>query len=359
MRHFGLLWASAFIYIAPTLAYQAGVPAKTTTAAGEANGNVTLYVVANDKSGNPVSGLQEQDFAIRENKQPQKIASFQVASATNNEVREIVLILDTVNTSFTRVAYARDQIDKFLRQDAGRLAHAVSIAVFTDSGLDMPSAPSQDGNALAEYLNKRETGLHSIRRSEGFYGASDRAQLSLRSLGQLAEYEENRPGRKLVVWVSPGWPLLSGPNVELSTKNQRSLFDSIVTMTTQIRRARMTLYSVDPFGTADSSTLRTFYYQEFLKGIDAPKKVAFGDLALQVFVSHSGGRVLNGSNGLTEEIEKCVRDANTYYVLSYNSSPADGPNDYRAIEVKISGRSQVKAQTLAGYYAQPTGFDPR
>jgi VWFA-related protein len=355
VRRFALLWTSSFLYIAGAFGYQTSVPAESAVAAGEASGNINLYVVANDKSGNPVSGLQEQDFVIRENKQPQKITAFQAANATNDEVREIVLILDTVNTSFTRVAYARDQIDKFLRQDAGRLAHPVSIAVFTDSGLDAPSTPSLDGNALAEYLNKRETGLHSIRRSEGFYGASDRAQLSLRALGQLAEIEQTHPDRKLVVWISPGWPLLSGPNVQLSAKGQRNLFDSIVAMTTQIRRAGMTLYSVDSSETADSSTLRTFYYEEFLKGIDIPKKVAFGDLALQVFVSHSGGRVLNGSNGLTDEIEKCVRDANTYYVLSYESAPADGPNEYRAIEVKISGRSQTKAQTLAGYYAQPSG----
>ena len=355
-----LLLTSSFLYIASASAYQASAPAERSTAAGvDANSTVTLYVVANDKSGNPISGLHEQDFAVRENKQPQKIASFQASNATETAVPEIVLILDTVNTSFTRVAYARNQIDKFLRQDAGRLAHPVSIAVFTDAGMDRPSAPSQDGNALAEYLDKRETGLRSIRRSEGFYGASDRAQLSLRSLGQLAEYEEGRSGRKLVVWISPGWPLLSGPNVQLSTKNQQSVFDSIVAMSTQIRRARMTLYSVDPLGTAGSGNLRTFYYTEFLKGITTPKQVAFGDLSLQVFVVHSGGRVLNASNDVAGEVEKCVRDANSYYSLSYNAAPADGPNEYRAIEVKITGPSQAKAQTLAGYYAQTAGSGRR
>jgi len=62
--------------------------------------------------------------------------------------------------------------------------------------------------------------------------------------------------------------------------------------------------------------------------------------------------VLNSNNDLIGEIETCVRDANTYYILSFAPEPADGPNDYHAIEVKIA-RPKVKAQTLAGYYAQP------
>jgi hypothetical protein len=132
MPRFRPLLTSSFLYIACACAYQVSAPAESTPATVEATGNITLYVVANDKSGNPISGLHEQDFAVQENKQLQKIAAFRASSAANNDVSEIILILDAVNTSFTRVAYARDQIDRFLRQDAGRLQQEIGACFFPE-----------------------------------------------------------------------------------------------------------------------------------------------------------------------------------------------------------------------------------
>lgn len=83
----------------------------------------------------------------------------------------------------------------------------------------MGKLSSRDGNALIAELNEHESGLRTIRRSQGIYGASERVQLSLRALEQLTEYESARPGRKLVIWISPGWPLLSGPREELTSKD--------------------------------------------------------------------------------------------------------------------------------------------
>jgi hypothetical protein len=109
---------------------------------------------------------------------------------------------------------------------------------------------------------------------------------------------------------------------------------------------------VDPLGTTDSGSFRTFYWESFLKGVRSAKDAKIGNLALQVLAFQSGGRVLNSNNDVTAEIETCVRDANTYYILSFAPEPADGPNDYHTIQVKID-RPKLKAQTLAGYYAQP------
>lgn len=95
---------------------------------------------------------------------------------------------------------------------------------------------------------------------------------------------------------------------------------------------------------------RAFEYQHFLKPVTGPKRARAGDLALQVLASQTAGRVLN-STDVAGQIEKCVRDANVYYVLSFEPPPADGPNDYNAVEVKIA-RPGVKAQTISGFYEQ-------
>jgi VWFA-related protein len=328
------------------------MPAQSTTRA--ADNRITLDVVAKDRSGKPVPGLQEQDFTVIDNKRPEKIVSFQAmgGAATANAPLEVVLVVDSVNTSFQRVAYERTELDKFLKRDDGRLAWPVSIAFLSDSGLNLQGTATRDGNALVGYLDQHVIALRSVTRSQGFYGAVDRLKISLDGVQQLTRAEATRPGRKIVIWLSPGWPILSGPNLQLTEKQEQQAFETIVTMSTLLRQSRITLDSVDPLGTADSGGLRTSFYQEFLKGVKSPRQAAFGDLALQVLATQSGGRVLNSNNDIAGEIETCIRDADAYYVLSFDGPPADGPNDYHAIEVKIAGHD-LKAQTRAGYYAQP------
>ena len=222
----------------------------------------------------------------------------------------------------------------------------------SDSGTTIGNTSSQDGNALITGLNQRLSGLRTIGRSQGIYGAEDRLQLSLRAIEDLVNYEAPRPGRKLVVWVSPGWTLLNGPRLDLTSKQQQQIFHSIVGISDGLRGARITLYAVDPLGVADAAGFRTFEYKEFLKGVKTAGQAQFGDLALQVLAYQSGGRVLNSSNDVAAEIATCVADANAFYVLSFGSPAGDGPNEYHALEIKID-KPGLAARTRSGYYAQP------
>ncbi len=317
--------------------------------------NITLDVVVNDRSAKPVSGLQQQDFTLFDNKQPQKILSFRAvegAKATPDPPIEVILVVDEVNTSFQNVARARYQVEKFLGENGGELALPVSLVLLSDAGTKIGNSATRDGKALIADLNANRNALRISGRAQGFYGANDRLQLSVRTVQQLAEREATRPGRKLMVWISPGWAYLSGPNVQLSSKDEQGIFNSVVSLSDALRRARITLYSVDPLGTADAVGIRTTYYEQFLKGVKAANKVQIGNLALQVLADQSGGLVLNGSNDAASEIERCVTDAKAFYVLSFDGLPGDGPNEYHALEVKID-KPGMKARTRYGYYAQP------
>jgi hypothetical protein len=86
--------------------------------------------------------------------------------------------------------------------------------------------------------------------------------------------------------------------------------------------------------------------------VRSPNQVSVGNLALQVLAVQSGGRVLSSGNDVAEEIARCIQDANAYYVITFAPPAADGPNEYHALEVKM-GQPHLKAQTTAGYYAQP------
>jgi VWFA-related protein len=317
------------------------------------NRQITLDVVVTDKSGKQVPGLQQQDFTLLDNKQPQKILSFEAVQGGASDLPvEVVLVVDEVNTTFTNVSFERAQIEKFLKHDGRELPRPVSLAVLSDAGMSMGGVTTQDGSALIAELDRNKAGLRTITRSQGFYGAEDQIGLSLRALQQLADYETPRPGRKLVIWISPGWPLLSGPRNELTDKDQRRFFSNIVALSDSLRRARITLYSIDPLGTQDSGGFRTSYYEEFVKGVKKASQVQMGNVGLQVFATQTGGRVLVSNNDLAGEIATSVADASAFYVLTFDGLPGDGPNEYHALEIKLD-RPGLKALTRTGYYAQP------
>jgi VWFA-related protein len=311
--------------------------------------------VVTDKSGKPVPGLQQQDFTLLDNKQPQKILSFtavQGGAATADPPVDVVLVVDEVNTAFTRVSYERQQIEKFLKRDGGELPRPVSLVIFSDKGLAMSNITTRDGNALATELNENKAALRTVTRSQGIYGADDRVGLSLNALRELADYEAPRPGRKLVIWISPGWPLLTGPQIQLSDKDQQRIFNNVVGLSDSLRQARITLFSIDPLGTADAGGFRTSYYEEFVKGVKKARQVQIGDLGLQVLATQTGGRVLISSNDLVGEIATCIADASAFYVLTFDGLVGDGPNEYHSLEIKFD-QPGLKALTRTGYYAQP------
>lgn len=250
----------------------------------EPTGAITLDVVVTPKSGQPVTGLQQQDFTLLDNKAAQPIISFQAIDGRQAPI-EVILVVDAVNTGQQNVAYEREQIEKFLRADGGHLAYPTTLAVFGDAGTQVQDGFSTDGNALSAALEKYTIALRFITRASGFNGADERYQLSLNALQELAVREASRPGRKIILWVSPGWPLLSAPGVDLSAKQQESLFAHIVSLSAILLQGRITLYSVDPLGTADAGGLRTVYWESFLKGIRKPNQALPGNLALEVIAA--------------------------------------------------------------------------
>jgi|CZKR01.1.fsa_nt_gi VWFA-related protein len=328
-------------------------PAEGATVLARGDGRrISLDVVVTDKSGKPVPGLQQQDFTLLDDKQPQTILSFRATDETSQAADsplQAILLVDAVNTSFHGVGYERLQLDKFLRQDGGKLSIPTSLVILTDTTQGQ-SAATLDGNVLADSLDSNQSGLRTIGRSQGFYGAADRIQISLGTLEKLVSHLATQPGRKLLIWLSPGWPLLSGPQVELSVKNREWLFQSVVSLSKELREARVTLYSVDPLG-MDDSLGRRFYYESFLKGVGSANKVQNGNLALQVLAAQSGGQVLNSNNDIAKLIATCLADAQAFYTLSFDSPPADHANEYHSLQVTID-KPGLTARTRTGYYAQ-------
>jgi VWFA-related protein len=316
-----------------------------------ATGQIVLDVQVTDASGAPVRGLQQQDFALQDGQAAQSIVSFRAVEGEHTGGAdvpvELVLVIDAVNAPFQILTTERNEIRKFLLQNGGKLGVPVELVFFAASGTRTQDGFSRDGNALASLYDQSVSGLVPNNLS-----ATERFDLSIKTLGSLAAHEAKRPGRKLMVWVSPGWPLLSGGNLQLTPKDFQWLFDSTVALSGVLREARITLYDVDPLGVSNSGGTRVTYYQEFLKPATAPKKMQPGYVSLQVLALQSGGRVFNSTNDLTKAIADCAVDANAFYVLSFNAPPAEAPNQYHALGVSVDKPANT-VRTRSGYYAQP------
>jgi VWFA-related protein len=342
-RRLGLLIFASMLCIAALSAQQ------KTPSTPLAESSVSLDVVVTPKSGPPVADLQQQDFTILDNKTPRPITSFHAFGGSQAPIH-VFIVLDAVNVPYQSVAYSRGEVDKFLHANGGRLAYPTQVAFFTDKGMQVQPAFSTDGNELSSSFDHYAVALRDIHRSSQWQ-ESERFDLSISALRSFTESQANLPGRKLILWVSPGWPLLSGPRIYLDYKQQNQLFSLIVGLSTQMREAGVTLYNVNPIGAAEGVG-RAFYYQDFLKGVSKPGQVQVADLSLQVLATQSGGLVFTGSNDLTAMLQQSVADGQAYYELSFDPPRADHADEYHHIEVQVA-KPGLTARTREGYYLQP------
>ena len=320
---------------------------------------ITLEVQVTDKSGAPMRGLQKEDFTLLDDKQPQKILSFQAvdsgAGMAADPPVEIILVVDAVNTSFMSNSYERDAVRNFLLQNGGKLPWPVSFIFVSEGGPQILNRSSRDGNALVGFYDQYDSGLKNkyLTRSGGRWGASERIQISLNALNTIVAYEKTRPGRKLMLWFSRGWPMLAeGANVHLTTKEAQRLYESIAAVSTGLREAHITVYSIDVGGLANAGTIRDSYYESFLKGVTSPSRAEPGDLGLQVLAVQSGGRVFKSSNDLGPAIRQCAADADAFYLVSFDGARADQANEYHSLGIMVN-KPGATVRTRTGYYAQP------
>jgi VWFA-related protein len=246
------------------------------------------------------------------------------------------------------VAVARDGINKFLKADGGGLSQTTTFAILTDKGIHFHEAFSKDGNALSTALERYTIPLRSINNTTD-HGEGERSQLTLLGLGQLVTREGPRPGRKIIVWVAPAGLLIFGPKNMLDSKLEQQVFGNIVDTSTQLREAQITLYSVNPLGTAEVGA--SYWRGAYLKGVSKPSQVQMGDLALGVIATQSGGLALNSSNDIAAQLQECIADAGAYYEISFVPPLSDRPNEYHQLEVHVA-KPGLTARTRQGYYTQ-------
>ena len=291
-------------------------------------------------------GLEKNTVTLLDNGSPANVQSLQPFRPGNTPAH-VIVVIDDVNARLTTIAYERDQLQKFFRKNDGQLRFPFTIAVMTDTKIDIQPNFSQDGNVENQALQKYQVGLHEITRSSQ-YGGFDRSEIGVRSLEQLLQYASGIPGRKLILFVSPGWPLLSSPNIELSGKQQSGIFQTTARLQDAMLRANVTIDMLNPFGPGES-LVRADDYMAYLKGAKKPGDATLSDLSLQVLAIHSGGMVQQGTSDIARMVERSLDDLDHGFELSFVPAPGDSANGYHSLKLEVN-RPGITVRMPDEYY---------
>jgi VWFA-related protein len=316
-------------------------------------GLFTIDVAVTDAAGKPVSDLVPRDFTLLDHGQPARIRTWQNSSAPSepaSEAPKLIFILDTVNLSAQQLTESERSVVRFLQHSSGRMENPCFLYELTRDGLLSSSGFTRDGNLLAQ-----EAGQHKPPRTVWRFGRDDGPNLlrawagipqanplSLRALGSIAIDQREIAGRKVAIWIGPGWPLIDG---DMS-------FDEATELSTRLREARITLDSVDAWSSPD----RSFDYHQYLEAPRSEKDMRRESMALPVIATHTGGLVLESSGDLDRDIERCVDEVPSFYTLSFNPPRTNQIDDYRDLLVQVD-RASLTVRAPTGYYNEPVYFD--
>jgi len=341
--------------------------------------HIILNVLAVDESNRPVTGLKREDFVLMDNGRPQELASFrEVKGDQGIAPPHIILILDALNSNSRSIADEVKEIGKYLGSNQGRLTYSTSVATLTSSGITTSQA-SVDGSELFEdsktlfknlrpYVCKSPSddaarafplsghggeniGL-SIQKIDDGNCLDEKFTLSVTALSDLANAQMDVLGRVILVWIGPGWPLLTGPEFHPDTAEiKENFFDHIVELSRTLREAQVTVDAVSSPDLFRKPELQNVRVKPFAEGPLTETQATASDLALRAIATESGGRVMEGRN-IAEQIEKCVADMQSYYAVSFDSVPTVQTDEYHSLQVKID-KPGVKAVTNTFYYGEP------
>jgi VWFA-related protein len=328
------------------LAQPAAAPALTST-------TLTLDIAVTDKSDQPIRGLTQQQFTLLDNKKPLNILAFhEVTAVSPQEPAQALILIDGIDTPLSRIADIRRRIADYLRTAGPQLPLPVSLAFLTDDGLKTQEEPTRDSKVLLANIenNPLPQQVHAITTDYQF--EAEFREKSLGALNLLVSHLSNRPGRKLIIWVTPGWLSFEAETVQKSRNQMNQLFTYISNLNTVLRRTNITLYQVDPGGGTGTYRVRESQYGSFLHGASSPDDADNAEIMLAVLAIQSGGLVLYGSNDIMDPISQCLADASAYYeVIVQTPVPSHAAEAHR-ITVKFADK-HWKARTRTVYYAIP------
>ena len=370
------------------------------------------------RKGNPVPGLTQDDFRVFEDHKPQKIASFKEHKGagfvedklppmpkntyTNYPQVETadsvnVILMDSLNTPILDQYYVHQQVIKYLKT----VPPGARVAIFTlSSRLRMLQDFTTDSTRLLAVLNSvvspqaspllqssAETeanqnatntvtltgnemvdatmNMKDLLAEEGLALTQDRVRITLTAFQQLARYLAGFPGRKNVMWISGGFPIVLFPDETLTapSRSQHAFMDDLERTADLCTAAQIAVYPVAAEGLVNDTLNGAGNPQPlaYSTGLDA-SEVAAKKIGLPRFLRHytmdslarnTGGQAFYDTNGIKDVLLKATDEGMHYYTVTYTPTNTKMDNQYRRTRVELTKR-KYKLSYRRGYYATDT-----
>jgi VWFA-related protein len=204
----------------------------------------------------------------------------------------------------------------------------------------------------------RDTGLASVadsnERVADFY-TTNRVVNTLAAFEAIAQHLAGLPGRKSLIWVSGGIPLMIGfdemPEAggTFSTRDQRIFSPEMDAAVRALNNSGVAVYPVDARGLMPPPGFSASARAPLRNPPSLAKQNANTD-AMQELASRTGGRAAYNTNDLASAIRRAVDDGRVTYTLGYYS--ADDVQDGKFRDIKIAvNRPGLDVRFRKGYFA--------
>ena len=343
---------------------------------------VELSVIVRDKNDQLVSGLKKSDFEVLDNGARQDIQIFSVT--TNEPLSRLpaalspntytnrmpgigdapsnitVLLLDALNTPFSDQAFANQRLLKFLEalqphdriaiysltqrlrmlhdftSDASSLIAALKGYKGQLSELDDSEVPDLGyaGSPMATLLSR------DLSQEEAERNLSNRIELTLQAMTEIAKHLAPLPGRKNLIWVSGSFPL-SSAYIQMNAAHGQLVFaKQLATTAEALANDALVIYPVDARGLIAST------------GEDFKSPDAFEFMTMKGLAAETGGVAFFNTNDIGGAVRAALDDSRIAYELGYYPAIGKWDGSFRKLKVKVN-LPGVHVRTRSGYLAIP------
>jgi Ca-activated chloride channel homolog len=264
---------------------------------------VTVLASVLDRNNRLVPDLRADQFEIREEGKPQKIASFETET---QQPLDLALMIDSSLSETSKLPFELDAAARFVRS-VMRPVDRVAVYEFSDSVTRMSDFSGQP--------DRVRSALHRISPGTGT------ALYDAVYLGSQALERGTGGRRRVLLLITDGGETTSRADFESARR--------------AAVRAEALLYAIIVRPVNNENGRNTA-----------------GEHALETIAESSGGALYFPSqmSQLDEMFQRIDQELRTQYRLGYYPQPAPEPGSYRRIEIRVNGDYSVRYRQ--GYYAE-------